>query len=120
MTLSEFLQKIRTTPKSITLEESINVIGNLYDFVPVSFLNGGVRYEVGQNVRSCQILAFGIMNHLTVEETLSLFGSYYQQDVLGNPTRHDHLPIRNFIMHGWDGVEFDDMPLTLKATRTRP
>jgi hypothetical protein len=40
MTLDEFLKKIRAKSESITLDEALGVIGKLYDFVPVSFLNG--------------------------------------------------------------------------------
>jgi hypothetical protein len=48
-------------------------------------------------------------------ETLSLFGTYYHQDVLQNPDGDDHLPIRNFMKYGWNGVKFDEFPLTAKA-----
>ncbi len=44
-------------------------------------------------------------------ETLALFGRYYRDDVMGNPAGEDHANIRNFLLDGWVGVRFDDMPL---------
>jgi hypothetical protein len=45
---------------------------------------------------------------------LSLFGSYYFDDVLKNPDGIDHQNIRNFITFGWDGISFDSEALELK------
>jgi hypothetical protein len=37
------------------------------------------------------------MQELTPEATLACFGSYYFEDVLGNPNGTDHQNIRNFM-----------------------
>ena len=42
------------------------------------------------------------------------FGSYYRDDVLGDPSGEDHANIRNFMKYGWDGVLFDSNALTAK------
>ncbi|HAB55541.1 MAG TPA: type III effector, partial [Cellvibrionales bacterium] len=42
-------------------------------------------------------------------------GKYYRDDVLGNPSGDDHANIRNFILDGWLGIQFDTEPLALKS-----
>jgi hypothetical protein len=74
MSLSDFFRKNRTEAQTIQLEEPLKMIAEQYQFEAVGFTNGGVRYEAGQNVRSCQLLAFGVLHSLTEEEVLSLFG----------------------------------------------
>ena len=41
-------------------------------------------------------------------DTLQLFGRFYREDVLKNPSGDDHGNIRNFMKSGWDGVAFPD------------
>ena len=54
------------------------------------------------------------MNDLTENQTLACFGDYYRVDVLENPNAYDHQNIRQFMEHGWCGVEFEKTN-TLKA-----
>ncbi len=44
-------------------------------------------------------------------ETLSLFGHYYRDDVMGHPDGDDHSNIRNFLLDGWLGIHFDKVVL---------
>ena len=53
------------------------------------------------------------MQHLSKEETLSLFGDFYQ-DVLNSPDATDHQNIRNFMIFGWDRIHFEDEALQAK------
>lgn len=115
MELNAFLEKLKNDPESIEFQDSMAVIENTYDYTPTSFTNGSAVNETGQNEGSCKILAFAYINNLSITETLNCFGSYYRDDVLGNPTGDDHQNIRQFILDGFDGVKFDVLPLKLKG-----
>lgn len=115
MEISQFLTKLKQHPESIQFNETMDVIDRHYDFTPTSFTNGSQKNEVGQNNGSCKLFAFASLQKLTKEETLHCFGDYYRVDVLQHPEKDDHQNIRNFIQLGWEGVKFQNKPLTLKA-----
>lgn len=94
-------------PKSITFQETINVIEENYDFVPTAFKNGNQHNNTGENNGSCKIFSFAKLQNLSKETTLACFGSYYFEDVLKNPDGNDHQNIRNFIQNGWGGIQFE-------------
>ncbi|WP_086982183.1 HopJ type III effector protein [Vibrio aphrogenes] len=112
MELNEFLHQIRTEPLSVEFEQTIAVIDANYTFTPTAFKNGELDNEAGQNNGSCKILAFARQHDLTQAQTLACFGHYYRQDVLAHPENTDHQNIRNFIIHGWDGVVFEGIALS--------
>jgi hypothetical protein len=108
------IEKIKNHPESIQFNEVIEYIDANYDFEPSAFKNGDTFNESGQNNGSCKLFAFGLLNKLTQNETLTCFGDYYRKDVLGHPNASDHQNIRNFIKFGWGGVEFKYVALKLK------
>ncbi|WP_298140213.1 HopJ type III effector protein [Flavobacterium sp.] len=112
--IDNFLNKVKQNPKLITFQETIEVIESNYNFTPSSFKNGNQLNNAGENNGSCKIFAFAKINNLEKDETLSLFGSYYFDDVLKNPDGIDHQNIRNFMTFGWDGISFDGEALELK------
>lgn len=116
MNLDAFLKKLNDSPASIAFDDTMSVIGEVYDFTPAAFTNGDARNEAGQNSGSCKLFAFALLNKLSKEQTLACFGAYYRDDVLKNPEGTDHQNIRNFMKYGWDGVKFDSMPLTAKRS----
>jgi len=59
------------------------------------------------------VFAFGQIHQLTKLQTLTLFGEHYR-DVVATPQGDDHQNIRQFMQHGWDGVLFSQLALTLK------
>lgn len=93
--------------------ETIAFIDENYDFTPTTFKNGNQINNAGENNGSCKIFAFAQLNQLTKEETLSLFGDFYQ-DVLNTPEATDHQNIRNFMTFGWDGISFEGEVLVKK------
>lgn len=97
--------------KSFT--ETIAFIDENYDFTPTTFKNGNQINNAGENNGSCKIFAFAQLNLLNKEETLSLFGDFYR-DVLNTPEASDHQNIRNFMIFGWDGIEFEGVALVRK------
>lgn len=114
MTVAAYISKLKNTPQEITFPETIAVIEGHYTFTPTSFQNGNQRNAAGENSGSCKLFAFAKAQQLTQQETLACFGAYYFDDVLKNPQGTDHQNIRNFILHGWDGIAFEGVALELK------
>lgn len=118
MTVQALLAQLKTSPETIEFKEVMDTIAANYDYTPTRFTNGSgegqVVNEAGTNEGSCKIFAFAQFNQLSPEQTLACFGSYYRDDVLKNPEGTDHGNIRNFIRHGWEGINFDGQALTSK------
>ena len=114
MTVASYISKLKNTPQEITFPETIAVIEGHYTFTPTSFQNGNQRNAAGENSGSCKLFAFAKAQQLTQQETLACFGAYYFEDVLKNPEGTDHQNIRNFILHGWEGIAFEGVALELK------
>ncbi|MBV1881316.1 MAG: HopJ type III effector protein [Pseudomonadales bacterium] len=114
MSIKNLIEQLRNDPESIEFDDVIKVIKDNYDYTPTSFRNGGIVNDAGTNEGSCKIFAFAQTNKLSEMETLALFGRFYRDDVLGNPSANDHGNIRNFILDGWLGISFDKEPLTEK------
>jgi len=116
MAIDELIKKISTAPESIDFTDVIVSIDGAYHYTPTRFRNGNgdkvAISEAGTNEGSCKIFAFGKLNNLSEEQTLACFGQYYREDVLGHPENDDHANIRNFMMHGWEGIEFEGKALT--------
>ena len=111
------LARLRSNPQDIEFQEVMNIIAETYEYTPVLFNNGSgqdrIINQAGENEGSCKIFAFAQLQGLTKDETLACFGQYYRQDVLQHPQGTDHLNIRTFMRHGWDGIHFDGLPLSL-------
>ena len=114
MTVAAYISKLKNTPQEITFPETIAVIEGHYTFTPTSFQNGNQRNAAGENSGSCKLFAFAKAQQLTQQETLACFGAYYFDDVLKNPEGTDHQNIRNFILHGWEGIAFEGVALEMK------
>lgn len=115
MELKTLLEQINKVPESLNFNDVIATIDANYTFSPSAFKNGQVENAANTNNGSCKILGFAKLHQLSTQQTLHCFGDYYRKDVLENPNGNDHLNIRNFMIHGWEGVYFNDTPLTSKA-----
>lgn len=117
MTLNTFLDRIKTN-EPVAFDETMAVIAEHYDYRPTEFSNGieddTLINEAGKNEGSCKIFAFAQLNGLNEQQTLNLFGDYYRQDVLNDPNGSGHQNIRHFMRHGWAGIQFKSMALSLK------
>ena len=80
--IDNFLNKVKQNLELITFQETIEVIDSNYSFTPTTFKNGNQLNNTGENNGSCKIFAFSKIHHLEKEETLSLFGSYYFDDMV--------------------------------------
>lgn len=116
MTIDKLIGKISTAPESIDFTDVIHSIDGAYHYTPTRFHNGNgsktVTSEAGINEGSCKIFAFGKLNNLSEKQTLACFGQYYREDVLGHPENDDHANIRNFMLYGWKGIEYEGEALT--------
>jgi type III HopJ-like effector protein len=114
MELDDFLDKLRSEPESTDFTDTIAVIDSNYDYTPNAFTNGEVNNEAGQNEGSCKIMAFALLNKLSVEQTLHCFGKYYREEVLNDPDGEGHQNIRQFIKKGFSGIKFEHEALRRK------
>jgi hypothetical protein len=114
MTVPIFLEKLKKTPTEITFAETIATIEENYIFTPAAFKNGSQNNATGENSGSCKLFAFAQLQKLSPIETLSCFGAYYFEEVLGDPNGSNHQNIRNFINTNWDGIQFEAEALVLK------
>lgn len=111
MDLELFLNRLSTEPETIEFTDVIALINKRYTYIPTAFSNGSVYNEAGQNTGSCKVFAFARLHELTEEQTLALFGAYYRADVLRTPDGNSHPNIRQFMISGWKGIEFEGVPL---------
>ena len=112
MTIQDLIKKIKTSPETVSFNEVIECIDNHYSYQPSEFVNGETINQAGTNEGSCKIFAFAQLHQLNPNETLNCFGDYYREDVLKHPDNSDHANIRQFMLHGWNGIQFKTPPLT--------
>ena len=113
MSVQELLEKLKKQPANVEFAEVMAVIAENYHYQPTRFVNGGITNEAGSNEGSCKIFAFAKMHDLDKGQTLACFGKYYRDDVLLHPEGSDHANIRHFIKNGWEGLQFDAVPLNV-------
>lgn len=118
MTLETLLSALSGAPETLEFSDVMSVIEANYSYQPTEFKNGSgdarVINAAGTNEGSCKIFAFARLQGLNKQQTLACFGSYYRNDVLGNPDGQDHQNIRQFMVSGWDAIEFSGQALTAK------
>jgi len=112
--INSFIEHLKASPAELQFEEVIELIDLHYDFEPTKFKNGSQQNAAGENSGSCKVLSFAKLHDLSKDESLSLFAQYYR-DVLATPDGSDHQNIRQFIVHGHDGLDFDRQALSLKS-----
>lgn len=99
--------------QQIQFSDVIAFIEARYQHTPTAFSNGANQNQATENQGSAKVLYFAQLNGLSKEQTLSLFVEHYQA-VLNTPDGTDHQNIRQFMQHGWAGVQFDGTVLTEK------
>ncbi|WP_298144884.1 HopJ type III effector protein [uncultured Acinetobacter sp.] len=109
--VQDLLQSLTQT--SFQFSDVLAYIDQHYDYTPTAFRNGTQYNQAGENQGSAKVLAFAQLYQLKHEQTLSLFAEHYA-GVLADPTGSSHQNIRQFIQHGWQGVEFSGSVLIAK------
>lgn len=84
-----------------------------YTHTPTAFKNGLQHNAATENQGSAKVFSFAQLQGLNQAQTLSLFAEHYAS-VLATPDATDHQNIRQFMLNGWDGIEFDGTALTAK------
>ncbi|MFC6053064.1 HopJ type III effector protein [Acinetobacter sp. Ac_877] len=84
-----------------------------YNHTPTAFKNGAQANAATENQGSAKVFSFAQLYSLNQEQTLSLFAEHYAS-VLATPEATDHQNIRQFMIHGWDGVAFEGKALIAK------
>jgi hypothetical protein len=97
----------------LPFNQVIDFINAHYQHQPTAFKNGDTFNEESQNQGSARVFAFAQLNNLSKEDTLYLFAEHYQA-VLATPDGTDHQNIRQFMQHGWQGIEFKGQVLLVK------
>lgn len=89
-------------------QETLDNIKSHYQTIGSSFNNGEIKNSTSQNQGSAIIFSFSLLNNLTKEETLSLFGEHYEEVVSNknNPEYDKHANIRQFMKTGFEGLNF--------------
>jgi hypothetical protein len=113
--MTEQLNTLITASKSNSLAFAtvLEFIDAYYQHQPTAFKNGDAYNEATQNQGSAKVFTLAKMNGLSKEDTLYLFAEHYQT-VLANPDGTDHQNIRQFMIHGWAGIAFEEEALVLK------
>ncbi|AWG21095.1 type III effector [Flavobacterium faecale] len=114
MKIEQFLAQLNENPTSIAFADTIATIEANYDFTPTAFQNGNTHNGAGTNSGSCKLFSFAKTQNLSQELTLACFGSYYFDEVLGDSEGTSHQNIRNFMVSGWNGIQFEGDALARK------
>ena len=84
-----------------------------FEHHPTAFKNGQQANAATENQGSAKVFSFAQANGLDKEQTLLLFAEHYAS-VLNTPEASDHQNIRQFMLNGWDGIQFEGAALTPK------
>lgn len=84
-----------------------------YNHTATTFKNGLQHNAATENQGSAKVFSFAKLNGLDQAQTLSLFAEHYAS-VLATPEATDHQNIRQFMINGWDGIEFEGTALVAK------
>jgi hypothetical protein len=109
--LTILLEKLKSN--SLPFKEVIAFIDTYYNHQPTGFKNGALHNDANQNQGSAKIFTFAQLNKLNKADTLYLFAEHYQA-VLKTPDGADHQNIRQFMIHGWEGIIFEGEALNTK------
>ncbi|MGQ7956678.1 HopJ type III effector protein [Pseudomonas sp. SP16.1] len=106
--LADFRRRLQQD--DFTFTETLAFVAAHYHYQPSAFRNGTVDNAAGQNEGSCKTLGLALLEGFSLDETLRCFGEHYRS-VRATPDGSDHGNIRALMVHGLDGVQFEQAPL---------
>ncbi len=113
--MNAFREKLASN--SVEFSETLALVEKWYDLTPSAFSNGEgdalVNNAQGTNEGSLKVFALSRLNGFTQEQALACFGEHFR-DVQNTPEGVDHQNIRQFMIHGWSGIQFAQAPLKIK------
>lgn len=107
----ELLVKLKSG--EVKFADVIAFIEARFEHHPTAFKNGQQVNAATENQGSAKVFSFAKLNDLNPIDTLSLFAEHYHT-VLDTPDATDHQNIRQFMIHGWDSIQFEGTALTAK------
>ena len=115
--MNAFREKLASN--TVEFSETLALVEKWYELTPSAFTNGEGDTQVnnaqGTNEGSLKVFALSRLNGFTPEQALACFGEHFR-DVQNTPEGVDHQNIRQFMVHGWSGIQFAQAPLKLKST----
>lgn len=111
MMAQDLLTQLQTGKAKFT--DVIAHIEARYNHTPTAFKNGQQANAATENQGSAKVFSFAQLNGLDQAQTLSLFAEHYAA-VLATPEATDHQNIRQFMLNGWDGIQFEGETLAAK------
>lgn len=111
MMVQDLLTQLQTGEAKFT--DVIAYIEARYQHSPTAFKNGQQTNAATENQGSAKAFSFAQLNDLDQAQTLSLFAEHYAS-VLATPEATDHQNIRQFMLNGWDGIQFEGEALAAK------
>ena len=105
------LQQLKANEVKFT--DVIAYIEARYNHTPTAFKNGQQANAATENQGSAKVFSFAQLNDLDQAQTLSLLAEHYAA-VLATPEATDHQNIRQFMLNGWDGIQFEGEALAAK------
>jgi hypothetical protein len=113
--MNAFREKLASN--TVEFGETLSLVEKWYELTPSAFTNGEGDSQVsnaqGSNEGSLKVFALSRLNGFTPEQALACFGEHFR-DVQNTPEGVDHQNIRQFMVHGWSGIQFAQAPLKLK------
>lgn len=97
----------------VKFADVIAYIESRYTHTPTAFKNGQQSNAATENQGSAKVFTFAQLNGLNQADTLSLFAEHYAA-VKATPNATDHQNIRQFMLSGWEGINFEGQALTAK------
>jgi len=99
--------------KILRFTDILAYIDTQYTYTASAFQNGSQYNAENENQGSAKVLSFARLHNLSQADTLKLFAEHYEAVQL-TPQGTDHQNIRQFMQHGWTGLQFDRQVLQEK------
>src|SRR5690606_28454544 len=99
--------------KTLQFAAILAYIDTHYTYTASAFQNGSKYNAEDENQESAKVLSFAKLHNLSQNDTLKLFAEHYEAVQL-TPQGTDHQNIRQFMQHGWTGLQFDRQVLQEK------
>ena len=110
----DYIENLRSAQTGdCKFSDFIAMLDSCYTAKPISFKNGDLMNNLGENAATAKLLSFAALADLSDDETVLLWCEHYRS-VAETPQDTDHQNIRNFMKYGMAGVDMEEVCLTRK------